>query len=317
MSVVVGSAITRPERLAQGFAAALEGKNGPEQAVSTKDPTVLAIGMEGGRTLAALVRGGTVLEEIEVSVQREASPQAWLDAVAESTHSWRGRYEAAGLALAGSVEDGQSSGPVTSGATTPEGDSLGRRAQMALGVPVLIQSEAQAAAWGEFQFGAGEGEDLVFLAIAEDIGGGIVLNGTLVAGKAGRFGLLRGLTSDRMRPLEQEASGRWMTSEASRAGRPGDVADVIASAQEGADWARAIVSQSARKVALLCQDIQFALDPARIVIGGEVGLAEGYREQVMALLPPVAEGQHPLLVAARCGRYGSVLGVASLVADAP
>ena len=52
-------------------------------------------------------------------------------------------------------------------------------------------NDAQAAAWGEYRYGDGEG-DLVFLTISTGIGGGVVLDGKLRAGLAGHFGLTQG-----------------------------------------------------------------------------------------------------------------------------
>jgi glucokinase len=59
-------------------------------------------------------------------------------------------------------------------------------------VPVLLDNDANAQAWGEHCFGAGRGyEDMIFLTISTGIGAGIILNGTLyrgITGTAGEFG---------------------------------------------------------------------------------------------------------------------------------
>jgi len=53
-------------------------------------------------------------------------------------------------------------------------------------LPVIVENDANAAAWGEFTFGAGEDvEDLLMLTIGTGVGGGIVIDGELVRGGFG------------------------------------------------------------------------------------------------------------------------------------
>jgi len=59
-------------------------------------------------------------------------------------------------------------------------------------VPVILDNDANAQAFGEFRFGAGKGyNDMVFLTISTGIGAGIIINNRLyrgVTGTAGEFG---------------------------------------------------------------------------------------------------------------------------------
>ncbi len=59
-------------------------------------------------------------------------------------------------------------------------------------IPVLLDNDANAQAYGEFKFGAGQGyEDMIFLTISTGIGAGIIINQKLyrgVTGTAGEFG---------------------------------------------------------------------------------------------------------------------------------
>ena len=60
---------------------------------------------------------------------------------------------------------------------------------------MVVENDANAAAWAEFQFGAGEDvDDLVMFTVGTGIGGGIVLDGELFRGAfgvAGELGHLR------------------------------------------------------------------------------------------------------------------------------
>src|SRR5664279_5048244 len=56
-------------------------------------------------------------------------------------------------------------------------------------LPVVIENDANAAAWAEAKFGAGRGEDeVVVLTVGTGIGGGIVLGGRLLRGRFGVAG---------------------------------------------------------------------------------------------------------------------------------
>ena len=59
-------------------------------------------------------------------------------------------------------------------------------------IPVVLDNDANAQAYGEFMFGAGRGyDDMIFVTISTGIGAGIVINGKLyrgMTGTAGEFG---------------------------------------------------------------------------------------------------------------------------------
>ena len=67
----------------------------------------------------------------------------------------------------------------------PVRDMLSER----LGVPVLVDNDANAAALGEHRMGAGMGhEHMIYAALATGIGGGLILNGKLYRGMHGMAG---------------------------------------------------------------------------------------------------------------------------------
>lgn len=73
-----------------------------------------------------------------------------------------------------------------------ENPEIGRVISETFGVPVVVENDANAAAWGEHQFGAGKGvDDMLMLTIGTGIGGGIIAGGELYRGSlglAGEFG---------------------------------------------------------------------------------------------------------------------------------
>lgn len=309
-SVVVGSAITRTEHVTGWYADAVA------LAARRKEGRALAIDIGGTKLLAALVQDGRVIDERRLPTDRAIGPQGWIDALAEAAGDWRGTYDVVGAAVTGIVDDGLWSALNKGTLDIPEGYPLQRQLAAAFGTPALALNDAQAAAWGEYCFGAGEGEDMVFLTISTGIGGGIVLKGMLRSGLAGHYGILRGYGDDPSRPFEDGVAGRHFARAAAASGHPGDAEAVFSAAAQGAHWARDIIDQSARQVALLCQDIQLTLDPRRIVIGGGIGLVPEYLASITAALPNLGPRLGVRLVPARCGPRAGIIGAADLAFSA-
>lgn len=274
--------------------------------------TVLALDIGGTKMLAALVHGDTVAETHTMATPRGGDPEAWLAALFAAISGWAGRYDTAGVAVTGIIDEGHWS-PLNR-RTLDICDRFPLVASVARlsGVDrVLAANDAQAAAWGEYVFGAGQGHDLVFLTVSTGIGGGIVVNGRLLGGLAGHFGQFRSLGEEDC-ALEDKVSGHWIAGQAAPHRSNATARDVFEAAADGQDWAETIIQASARQTALLCGNIQLALDPARIVIGGGIGLAPGYLEsvrQALGGLPPRLTPQlHPAALAERAG----VVGIADL-----
>jgi glucokinase len=86
-----------------------------------------------------------------------------------------------------------------------------------LGIPVYLDNDANAAALGEYRFGAGRGvEDMVYLTISTGIGGGAILDGKVYQGASGNAAELGHVSIDyngrpcgcgNMGCIEQYASG--------------------------------------------------------------------------------------------------------------
>jgi glucokinase len=167
-----------------------------------------------------------------------------------------------------------------------------------IGLPVVVENDANAAAWAEWRFGAGRGEDhLVMVTLGTGIGGGIVVDGRVQRGRsgmAGEFGHMV-VVPDGHRCecgnrgcLEQYASGNVLGREArelARAGSPvavgllervgGDVDGLVgpvvtAAAREGDACAIELFEDVGRWLGVGLANLAAALDPGLFVIGGGV-----------------------------------------------
>lgn len=274
--------------------------------------TVLALDIGGTKMLAALVRGPEVVKTHKMPTPRSGDPEQWLTALFDAISGWKGRYDTTGIAVSGIIDDGCWSPLNRKTLDIPERFPLvATVSRLAETEAVLAANDAQAAAWGEFAFGAGQGQDLVFLTISTGIGGGIVVNGRLLGGLAGHFGLLRSLNED-AGVFEDHVSGNWIAAQAAPHQAGATAREVFEAAAAGHAWAKEIIKASVRQTALLCRNIKLMLDPARIVIGGGIGLAPGYLESVRQALGSLPPRLTPQLHAAALGESAGVVGIADL-----
>jgi glucokinase len=171
----------------------------------------------------------------------------------------------------------------------------------ATGLHVVVENDANAAAWGEFQFGAAEDvDDMVCVTVGTGIGGGVVLDGRLYRGAhgiGGEFGHVR-LVPDgflcgcgNRGCVEQYASGRALVREAREladshsvfatrllemaGGDPDAITGpmVTRAAQEGDEPARELIADLGRWLGEALASFAAILDPAVFVIGGGVSEA--------------------------------------------
>ncbi len=298
--VVVGSAITRTEHATSWFKSAM--------AAATSSETVLAIDIGGTKIAAALVTGDRVSGAVTFATDQAAGPDAWLATVAQ--HFAGGRISRVAAAVSGLVDDGghwSALNPAT--LNLPVSYPLTTTLERLFSAPALAANDAQAAAWGEYRYGAGERQDMVFLTVSTGVGGGVVLNGKPLLGLAGHFGQLGSSAGE---PLENAISGRWIAAQARASGHDTDAVGVFTAAASGEAWAEATVDASAQKVARLCADIQLTFDPRRTVIGGGIGLAPGFLQRLDAHLAGLAPRLRPTLAAARLGANAGMVGIADL-----
>jgi glucokinase len=168
-------------------------------------------------------------------------------------------------------------------------------------LPVVIENDANSAAWGEFAFGAGaDVDDLLMVTVGTGVGGGLVLDGELYRGAFGvaaEIGHLRVVPDGHLCGcgkrgcLEQYASGSALVREARTAatgrsaqaswlleragGDPVGITGplITAAAQDGDPFAVELLASVARWLGAGIASLAAVLDPAAVVIGGGVSEA--------------------------------------------
>src|SRR5215211_6497682 len=149
----------------------------------------LAIGVDiGGTKVAAGVvdPDGHILARLRRDTPAQ-DPDKVEDVIAECIRELAADYEveAAGLGAAGFVDAARSTvlfAPNLAWRNQP----LRAAVEQRTGLPVVVENDANAAAWAETRFGAGHGQPFtVTLTVGTGLGGGVVLGGELVRGAFG------------------------------------------------------------------------------------------------------------------------------------
>ena len=141
----------------------------------------------GTKILGGVVdKDGTVVEELQV-VSPATDVAAIEAAITRVVVELFGRHpvEAVGIGAAGYIDKSRS---VVMFAPNLAWRDLDLRAEIEARVdlPVVIENDANAAAWGEFRYGAGEDvDDLLLITVGTGVGGGVVLDGRLHRGAFG------------------------------------------------------------------------------------------------------------------------------------
>lgn len=264
----------------------------------------IGIDVGGTKILAGLVDAkGRVLHQARRQSARN-DPTNVLNTVCEVVEELQGASDdavvAVGLGIAGPVDAGRSTvfyAPNLGWPQVPVRDLLTDR----VGLPVIVENDGNAAAWGEFVAGAGTNvQDLTVITVGTGIGGGIIINGELLRGAhgaAGEIGHMNAVPNGRPCGCgrngcwEQYASGNALVREARTLaaerrqeaglllslgdGTPEGVqgVHVTAAAREGDPVAMEAFAVVGTWLGRGLADLSSILDPGAFVIGGGVSEA--------------------------------------------
>ncbi len=313
--------------------------------------SAVTIGVDvGGTKIAA----GAVDESGRIIAQaRRETPatdvSAIRDAIVGCVQDLRAEHEVSAIGIAAAaIVDVNRSTVVFAPNLAWRDEPLRQYVEEATSLPVVVENDANAAAWGEYRFGAGRDvTHMLLLTIGTGVGGGIIDNGHLLRGAAGmaaevghirvvpgghRCGCgLRGC-------LEVYGSGSALVREAQEAARKGAVPGarllemaggkaknitgimVTQAAEEGDTMALDLMSELGSSIGIGAASLAAVLDPAMIVIGGGVSAAkeilmEPVRASFAASL--TARGFRPVaeLVLAELGNDAGMIGAADLARE--
>lgn len=288
-----------------------------------------------------------------IAKSRKATPVRDVDAVVEVIVKLVGNFqenyelEAVGVGCAGLVDAARSKVILAPNLGWTD-EPLRMQIERAIGLPTVIENDANSAAWGEFRFGAGKGhDDLVMVTVGTGIGGGVILGGRLqrgASGVSGEFGHLRLVPEGRLCGCgrngcwEQYASGNALvriardlaSEERPNAGILLGLGDGTPEGVQGPHVTQAALQGD--PVALeafeilgewlargLCE-VATLLDPAAFVVGGgvvEAGdlLLEPTKREFAPQLLARAQRKMTSIVPAVLGNLAGLVGAADLARD--
>ncbi|GAB3672914.1 ROK family glucokinase [Actinocorallia lasiicapitis] len=265
----------------------------------------LTIGVDvGGTKVAAGVvdEQGRILEKLRRPTP-STNPEETAEVISEVVRLLKKRHEkvvAVGLGAAGFVDESRSTvlfAPNLAWRDEPIKEKVEKR----VGLPVVVENDANTAAWAEAKFGAGRGDShLVIVTLGTGIGGGIIVDGKLYRGRYGigaEFGHMRVVPDGRRCGCgnrgcwEQYASGNALAHEArdlarvepQRAKRLLELAGgtfeaitglvVTEAAREGDPAALECFQSVAEWTGQGIADLAATLDPEAFIIGGGLSAA--------------------------------------------
>jgi glucokinase len=314
------------------------------------EPLTVGIDIGGSKLLAGVVDArGDVLEKVRRETPTK-SPRAVEDAIVETVYDLAGRHPVAavGIGAAGFVDAQRASvlfSPHLAWRNEPLRDAVWRR----LRLPIVVDNDANAAAWAESRFGAAAGHRHVLcITLGTGIGGALVLDGRVFRGAngmAGEFGHMQMVPGGHRCECgnrgcwEQYASGNALVRDARelvladspvahhlRDAVAGDVDRltgpvVSEAARQGDPAAVELMSEVGGWLGTGLAGLTAAFDPDCIIVGGGVSqagelLLSPARESFARTLTGRGFRTAPPIVAAHLGPDAGFIGAADLARSA-
>ena len=308
---------------------------------------VIGIDVGGTKVLGGVVTGtGEILATARRDTPREGG-RALTEAIANVATELAQQYpvDSIGVSAAGFISSDRQTMLATPNISNWNGVNLVVELTEILHKKIVLENDANAAAWGEFKFGAGRGRnDLMMLTLGTGVGGGLILNGSVFRGA---FGIGAELGHIRLVPegqlcgcgirgcLEQYASGLALMRHAREAidaspllarnllergdgtieGLRGN--HITEAARDGDPVAIAAFNTMATYLGAGIASLCAVIDPSCVVLGGGViDAGELFlgptRDAALRLIPFSGKHPYPDIVAAELGNNAGLVGVADL-----
>lgn len=286
--------------------------------------TAIGLDLGGSKILAVLLRNGTVVRAHEIPTPQSGYHDV-LTALVAAARAVHEHPLPVGLCAPGPFD--YEAGTITFSPNIAglAGEPLIADLQTALGAPVLLENDANAAAYAEHRLGAAAGlSSSVFITVSTGIGAGIIIGDHIVrgahglAGEIGHMTLLPGAamgTDGHAGTFETLASGRALARDATYIySRPVTTAELFALAAENDELAERVTTHAADHLGLGVANLVKIIDPERFVFGGSVVMKNPwFFAQVAERARWHARGfAEPRLVYAALGSQAGAIGAGML-----
>ncbi|MCX7766424.1 MAG: ROK family protein [Candidatus Sumerlaeia bacterium] len=257
----------------------------------------LAIGIDlGGTKLSAAIvdeQGNTrdfIIQSSQFDKGLEAVFRGVIDVIQRLKQPPRGKVVAIGIAATGSIDP--RTGTIIGMIPLCEGYigfPLRKKVEQAINLPVVVENDANAAAYAEYQIGAGKNASrLVCITIGTGIGGGIIIEGQLLrgTGNAGEIGHMvvvkdgRRCACGKRGCLETYVSRKILEKDINRALKRGKLSlrrklhkltteEIIKLIKSREPIVLEIVERQLEYLAIGVENLINLIDPDRILISGQ------------------------------------------------
>lgn len=272
------------EEAAQARSALPEGHTAQQSDL----PMVIAVDLGGTRIRTAVLRGARLLSRIDLPTGKNSAPERILPRVYQTIQQVLDEAgvtldQMAGIGIGAPGPLNSRSGVMYAPPNLPGWNRVPLRDlfQHRFSVPTFVENDANAAALGEYMFGAGHGSsNIVYITISTGIGGGIISEGKILDGSSGTAGELGHMTIDwhgercncgNIGCLEYIASGTAIARKANAAIAAGKGDDLLAFAlSHQADKALEALEDSEAEPEL---DSSTHINASIVALAAEAGIA--------------------------------------------
>ena len=277
---------------------------------------------------------GTVIDVNQISFDRSQLNLPQLADFINQLRNTFGDFNRIGIAVPGLVR--QETRRVAFSTSIPEHSEidLSSEIESATGLKVTIENDANAAAYGEFRFGAGSGSENMFYAtLGTGVGGAFIFDGKIwrgASGFAGEFGYIA-INSDGMK-LEDVASttnivrrtrSRFHQDSTSSLSQMAEeritLGDIVREAKNNDDFAQMMLKRTGIYVGTAIAGVVNLLNIEKVVVGGEIMQAEHLvlnaiieRARELSFAPSFEKTQ---IVEGELGENAAAIGAALLAND--
>ena len=243
-------------------------------------------------TVATSDLAGRIVEQKDFLTDPDAEKtlQAVINLVREFTLKNKGSIEAVGVSLPGLVDPSTGNAvyvPYFKWRDIP----VSKIIATAVGLPVVIDNDANAVALAELWFGRPEvcdARDFILVLVAEGVGTGIIFDGQVYRGQRGAAGEFGHMVIGTQAPVpcscgsrdcweafssERAAVARYLKLSGNENGASADFRGLVDRALTGEVNARAALIETARCLGVGISNLVVGFSPEAVVVGGEIARA--------------------------------------------
>lgn len=241
-------------------------------------------------TVAASDLAGRVLDQEEFLTDPKKTIHKVIEVVREFTTRYKGSIEGVGVSLPGLVDPSTGTAlyiPYFLWRDLP----ISKVISDAVGLPVVIDNDANAVALAELWFGRPEvsdARDFILVLVAEGVGTGIIFDGQVYRGQRGAAGEFGHMVIGRGAPVpcscgsddcweafssERAAIARYLRLSGASTNSPISFIEVVDKALGGEQDATTALVETARHLGVGISNLIIGFSPEAVVVGGEIARA--------------------------------------------